>query len=71
MKIKEVLYWIYISVIIYGGALLCSFAEPLKSRLFNCIPIAVTMMVCGFLGWITAFAEYIVDYALIRRSQLK
>lgn len=68
MKVKEILWTMFYTMLLCGGMLLCCFAEPLKNSLFNCIPMGVVMIILGFLGWVFDFIEYIVDKIIANKK---
>lgn len=54
-----------------GGGVLCGFGEYIlrRSRMFDCRPLAIIIIVIGFLPLVADFIEEVVD--IIARSKIK
>lgn len=59
---KYALLIICCSLFLSAGALLCGFADRLRSMLYyNYTPTGIALMISGFLGLIFCFVDYVVD----------
>lgn len=61
--IKNILNRISYLLLLVGGAVLCGFAPYLytRSRLFDYHPLAIVMMIVGFLGLIIDFVDTLME----------